>query len=200
VYAPAWALYCGPLRRRFIGWGLSTSVADDLTQDTFVRAMETWDAFNGKDSGDLQAWIFKLATYEHHHWHTVRAREARNLTSYATFRAPNDAGGGRMPPDQAAALAALQGWLATLPQRDRMVLELGFFEEIPSHAIAADIETALGTRMTAANVRKRKQLLLEEAARRLGAFAAPAADRLQPGPAFSASTRRGRPVDEPSQK
>ncbi|UCD48997.1 MAG: RNA polymerase sigma factor [Phycisphaerales bacterium] len=49
--------------------------ADDLAQECYLRALRSWDCFDGK--GTRQAWLFAIARNTRVDWFRKRGREAR---------------------------------------------------------------------------------------------------------------------------
>jgi RNA polymerase sigma-70 factor (ECF subfamily) len=113
------------------------SRADDLAQDTFLRAWQSIQSFSGK--GTFASWVMKIAYNNHLQAVRKRARDARLETALATSRgAPEVAPNAEEWPD----LAKL---LAVLSDEERLTMVLCYAHDLSHSEIADVIEMPLGT-------------------------------------------------------
>jgi RNA polymerase sigma factor (sigma-70 family) len=136
---------------RFARWLTHSSAdADDLVQESFLRAFRGFDGLRG---GDVKAWL--LAIVRNCHATALRQQQRR-----ATVPLPDEheepARSGEtagVPEPESASLAAeeqrsLERLLATLPQEHREVLMLREIEDMSYREIAAVTGVAIGTVMS----------------------------------------------------
>lgn len=136
---------------RFARWLTRSSPdADDLVQESFLRAFRGFDGLRG---GDVKAWL--LTIVRNCHASTLRQQQRR-----ATVPLPEQleeaAPAGALataPEPESASLAAeeertLAGLLAKLPQEHREVLMLREIEDMSYREIAAVTGVAIGTVMS----------------------------------------------------
>ena len=79
---------------------LDNNVADDLTQETLLRAVRAIDSFGGRSQ--FATWLYRIAMNT---THSFLARQARSPVVYQADLV--DSGGRDLPPDAAAAQAEL---------------------------------------------------------------------------------------------
>jgi RNA polymerase sigma-70 factor (ECF subfamily) len=131
------------------------SQAEDLTEDVFLIA---WDKLDRVPDGEeAEYWLYGVArrVLANHH---RRAATVRRLASRASATAT---AGGRGPESRAVVddqAAAVRAALATLRERDREVIRLAYWDDLPHAAIGS----ILGGSRAAVDVR------LHRALRRLG--------------------------------
>lgn len=139
--------YRGPVYRFLRRFLRNDALAEDLTQETFLRALRASYRFNGQE----RAWIFQIArnlardhSRSHHH-----RRGTSEVTDDAA--APGSAGLG----------VELASALATLPEDDREVFlmkELGGLSYAEIAAACALTPDAVRSRLYRARLALRKQL------------------------------------------
>ncbi len=137
----------GYLRRITRG---DVSLAEDLHQATWSSALEHLDSFDVRGRGPgFKPWLFRIATNKANDHFRRRGREARRLDLFASGPGPH-----RAEPvvgeavDDAEAADSLRAAVATLPEPQRMVVELRFwgglkFTEI-AEVVGCPLNTALG--------------------------------------------------------
>ena len=153
--------------------------ADDLVQETYLRAWRHWDTF--RTGGEARAWLFTIARNT---WHRMGSRAARYvpvedevLEAFAGDDAPMAA-----PAQVAQTLAradigpAIMTAVAALPEPFRLVVELVDLQEVPYAEAAQILDIPIGTvRSRLFRARRLLQEALVEHARDLG-LVPPAAD------------------------
>jgi RNA polymerase sigma-70 factor (ECF subfamily) len=116
--------------------GVDLDRVQDLLHDVFVRALneKTRQSYDGlRPYGPFLAQIARRTLIDHHRKHTNRERRTElsdDLEGYE--RAVDDWRPGLPPPDAAAvsneSRAKVRGFLATLPEEDRKLVQLRFVE------------------------------------------------------------------------
>jgi RNA polymerase sigma-70 factor, ECF subfamily len=117
------------------------SAADDLVQETYLRAWRHWDTF--QDGGDGRAWLFTIARNA---WRKQAPRDARMVAvDDADLQALADGAGPLAAPDPVVrALArvelgpAIRRAIDELPESFRDVVELVELQQL-EYAEAADV-------------------------------------------------------------
>lgn len=153
----AFATLFGGLAPRVHGFFLRTfrdaAVADDLVQQTFLKVHRARDTYRG-DGASVRSWIFAIAA-------RVRLDELRKRRRLAETADEDDLA--RADEEQAATLAgdravaehqqsrahAVQAALASLPESQRVVIQLHRYEGMSF----AEIAKALGTTEGAVKLR-----------------------------------------------
>ncbi|MGN6608157.1 MAG: RNA polymerase sigma factor [Jatrophihabitans sp.] len=119
------------------------SDAEDVTQATFVsawRGRETFDPVRGS----LAGWLVGIARRRAVDVLRARAREVRDLAALTANLPPTPPVGGD-PADRAVDAVVVADELAELPESQRRVLELAFFDDLTHDQIAAATGLPLGT-------------------------------------------------------
>ena len=109
-------------------------LAEDLVQTVLGRAYQKWARVSGAD--DVDAYVRRMVVNEHLSWR--RRRSSGEVVTDVPDIAVTDATGDLSARDAAWRL------LATLPKRQRAVLVLRFFEDLPDEAIAATLGCSAG--------------------------------------------------------
>lgn len=155
-----------PLHAFLLGRTSDRSVANDLLQETFLRAWRHWADLDDLDGGRRRAWLFTVArnlVVDHH-----RARATRAARDEAVAR-------DQLPPDPyapgtadrvalAGQLADLDVAIAALPEDERAVLTMSVVAGMSSRDIADSLDIPAGTvryRLHRARTRLARQLDLE---------------------------------------
>jgi RNA polymerase sigma-70 factor (ECF subfamily) len=127
------------LQRRFIR---DHALAEDLCQETFVRAWDRLDTFSGR--GSFAAWLTKLA-YNIFLQH--RRKHAARTSRETPYEEEAEAGPAALegPAPNADELPDLPRLLAILPEADRLVLLLSYGHGLSIAEIADVLETPDGT-------------------------------------------------------
>ncbi len=162
------------------------TVAEDLWQETFVRALENITAYEPYQSGDgagqsFASWLYRIAAnltldelrrrgrWRLFSWDLFKPRSAQESTSEAVYDPPSG------EPDAPALLESRENIqrvrraLDTLPPHWRMILVLREYQDLPYEEIAEILRVPLGTvRSRLARAREQLRLaLLQETPRRI---------------------------------
>jgi RNA polymerase sigma-70 factor (ECF subfamily) len=130
---------------------LSAAVAEELTSNTFFKALRGLPAFHSRPAVRFRAWLYRIATNEAGmHWRSLRTRGATqvlpddNDLPRITFLWPETETPEAVREKQAR-FALMHQALGRLPEVYRTVLTLRYFEGLPLEEIAAILEKPLGT-------------------------------------------------------
>ncbi|QDU84603.1 ECF RNA polymerase sigma factor SigE [Planctomycetes bacterium Pla163] len=131
--------------------------ADDLTQETFVRAWRRREQFDGR--GSVEGWLLRIAV------HLARDHQRRTPRPALELDVERDRDRGPGPEGVASRRElerALRLAIASLPQRLRAPLVLRVVEERPYEEVARILELAPGTvRIQVMKARRRLARALE---------------------------------------
>jgi RNA polymerase sigma factor (sigma-70 family) len=137
---------------------MTGSVADaqDLAQETFIRAYQRLDTFDG--SAKFSSWLYRIAVNACLDWRRRELRRQRLHTNWCEFHLDGD-NGIELPDDDLS--KQVQVALMKLPDKQRAAIVLTVYGG-HSHAVAAKMlecsETTISWRVFAAR-RKLKKLL-----------------------------------------
>lgn len=109
--------------------------ANDICQNTFVIAWEKWDQFKGKSK--ISTWLHTIA-YREALKSLERQSKTTNLANHHS-QTSND-----FPFDGDEILVALEATLHSLPEKQKAVFILRYFEEKSYEEIAAITDTSVG--------------------------------------------------------
>lgn len=109
--------------------------ANDICQNTFVIAWEKWDQFKGQSK--ISTWLHTIA-YREALRNIERQSKTTNLVNHHT-QTSND-----FPFDGDEILMALEAALHRLPEKQKAVFILRYFEEKSYEEIAAITDTSVG--------------------------------------------------------
>src|SRR5690606_11816811 len=98
--------------------------AADLLQDTYIRVFERIDQFQGASS--LSTWVYRIAVNEAQQYFRRRRRQDEILRT--EFPHPPLAGPGEQ--ESAAARAEVREAIQRLPEDERVLIILRYFEEL----------------------------------------------------------------------
>lgn len=135
--------------------------ADDVTQNTFVKVYKNLEKFKGESK--LFSWIYRIATNEAINFLNKKAREknisydeiayqnAQNLTTDAFF-------------DGDEMMRKLLEAVAQLPEKQRIVFQMKYFEELKYNQISEILEVSVGSLKASYHhaVKKLKKFLVED--------------------------------------
>lgn len=114
-----------------------SSEADDLSQETFLRAYRAWRALS--PDANVRAWLFTIATnLARNHFRS----ETRRRTAHAAVRATLAASDGAGPEGETLfneARARLDALVATLPLKQRAAFILRKMHDLDYDAIARNL-------------------------------------------------------------
>lgn len=112
--------------------------AEEITQETFVRAFEQFDRFRG-GYGELRAWVYRIATNL-----SISALRRRRRSIFTSIdrvsRELSDRVADCSPPDADERLIEFQRAVLELPTKQRVVFNLRYYDELSY----AQIATATG--------------------------------------------------------
>lgn len=111
--------------------------ADDALQNTFIKVWRNVDRFRGDAS--LFSWLYRIATNEA--LNIINQKVPYNKTSKADEMSLVAASDG---PDGDAISRKLQAAMLTLPEKQRQVFDLRYFEEMKYSQIAEITGTSVG--------------------------------------------------------
>jgi RNA polymerase sigma-70 factor (ECF subfamily) len=157
--------------------------AEDLVQETYLRAWRHWDTF--KPGGEARAWLFTIARNA---WRKRAPRDARLVAvEDSTLQALSDQEFPIGAPDDvlqrlsdADLRPAIRNAIANLPEPFREVVELVELQELPYAEAAVVLEVPVGTvRSRLFRARRLLQMSLLEHARDAGLLAASTAEEDQ---------------------
>ena len=134
----------------------SLADAEDLAQETFIRAYEQIGGFRG--ASKFSTWLYRIAVNTCLNWRQSEARRFQLAAHAAGEISARPADGGNLPGDQAN---AVQAALLKLPAKQRAAIVLTIYDGL-NHAEAARVlgcsETTVSWRVFAAK-RKLKRFL-----------------------------------------
>lgn len=139
--------------RTIYGIVLDAAEAQDLTQETFVRAYRAWDRF---DRGNVRAWLLRIATnLAITHYRTQRRR--RRVAPWMLASGPQSEEPQRKSEDE-----DLVRWLMRpLSPEQRLLVTLHYYQQIPRAEIAGQLGIPVGT--VASRINRAMQVLRQRA-------------------------------------
>lgn len=130
--------------------------ADDVLQDTFIKIFRNLATFEGKSS--LYTWMYRIATNESITHINKKARQ--NNISDAEY---NEAALDNLESDVYfegdKIQLKLQKAIATLPNRQRMVFNMRYFDEIPYKEMSEILEVSIGGLKSTYHIASQKIML-----------------------------------------
>ena len=125
--------------RRFVS---DHAAADDITQDVFVRAYESLRSFRAESS--LYTWLYRIAVNVA--LNALRRQKVKEFFRIDELFEAEDTG--TQAPDEAVEReedrALIEQAIARLPNKQRSVFVLRFYEEMPYEEIAKILKTSVG--------------------------------------------------------
>ena len=114
--------------------------ANDITQNTFVKAWTNIDSFQGKSK--ISTWLYRIAINE-----TLTFLN-KNRTTLVSLDTPEGAIAQQLESDTLfngdKADAMLQEAIARLPEKQRMVFNLRYYDEMKYEEISTLLDTSVG--------------------------------------------------------
>lgn len=112
--------------------------ADDVIQNTFLKVVRHIQSFNG-ESG-LFTWVYKIATNECLNFLDSRRKRGISFSLDAVAEASENP----LPPDGERIVASLQHAIHSLPEKQKMIFNLRYYEALPYADIAEITGTSVG--------------------------------------------------------
>lgn len=112
--------------------------ADDVLQNTFMKVVRNIDGFQQQSS--LYTWIFRIATNESLNF--IKSKKSRPTMEMSDLVYFKSAGESLM--DASKILDLLQVAIQNLPEKQRLVFNMRYYDEMPYHDIAEITETSEG--------------------------------------------------------
>ncbi|MBL7967342.1 MAG: sigma-70 family RNA polymerase sigma factor [Prolixibacteraceae bacterium] len=114
---------------------------DDVLQNTFIKIWNGMDSFRGDSS--LFTWLYRIATNESITFLNQRKRKSlSSLTEENQYLADNLESDEFFDGDEWQML--LQKAIATLPEKQRLVFNMKYFDEIKYEDMSVILETSVG--------------------------------------------------------
>lgn len=119
---------------RFVRYRMPESDADDVLQETYIAAYESIGTLRTRES--FLPWLLSIARYKCRDYYRSRRSETVPLEAAEAVAAPTES---------SDIAEAVRGILETLTPRDRDVLMMTFFDELPQTEIAKRLGIPVGT-------------------------------------------------------
>jgi RNA polymerase sigma-70 factor (ECF subfamily) len=113
--------------------------ADDVLQNTFMKVIRHIEGF--KEQSSLYTWIYRIASNEAINFLHSRQRQTKEATLGLVSAASVDQHDNHSPE---AMLDLLARAIDTLPEKQKLVFNLRYYDEMPYHQIAEITETSEG--------------------------------------------------------
>lgn len=151
AFGELYEIYYSPILNYLYRRTLSASVAEELTSNTFLKALRGLPTYRPRPGVRFRAWLYRIATNEvGMYWRALAARGVTHVLpddndlSRITFVWPE-----MEPPDadreKQAQFALVHQALGRLTEVDRTVLTLRYFEGLAHEEIAAILDKPVGT-------------------------------------------------------
>lgn len=120
---------------------ISHDDADDVLQNTFVKIYRNIGNFN--QNSKLYSWMYRIATNESITFINKRAKQrSLNIADYQQELATTLVSDAFFTGDEIQLI--LQRAIATLPQKQQLVFNMKYFDELKYDEISAILETSVG--------------------------------------------------------
>ena len=120
---------------------LSHDDADDILQNTFVKAWLNWGKFRG--DANLQTWLYRIATNETMNFFNTNYIKHNGFTSdFDDKLADNLKSDPYFDGDETQ--LKLQKAILSLPPKQRLVFNMRYYDEMPYSEISAVLQTSEG--------------------------------------------------------
>ena len=114
---------------------------DDVLQNTFIKIFKNIDNF--KQDSKLYSWMYRIATNESITFINKRAKEKNiDITEYQQKLVSNLDSDNWFTGDEIQLI--LQEAIATLPQKQQLVFNMKYFDEMKYNQISEILETSVG--------------------------------------------------------
>ena len=117
----------------------STGDAEDVLQDSYVRAFKALEAGRFDGRANVKSWLYRIVTNG-----CVDALRRRRVRPVATAEPPEGSFDGRVGAEARLGLAELDRWLAELSPEQRAVMILKAVEGMTSAEVAAVLDCSEG--------------------------------------------------------
>jgi len=115
--------------------------ADDVLQNTFIKVWQNLDSFEGKSS--LFTWLYRIATNEALNFMDSRKRKAAEAyDDYEQYLSDTLLTDNHFTGDEIQ--LKLQQAILTLPQKQRIVFNMKYFDELKYEEISEILGTSVG--------------------------------------------------------
>lgn len=115
--------------------------ADDVLQNTFIKIFKNIDRFNNKSK--LYSWMYRIATNESITFINKRAKERNiDIAEYNQSVASTLQSDVLFDGDEIQLI--LQQAIATLPEKQKLVFNMKYFDEMKYNEISQILETSVG--------------------------------------------------------
>lgn len=115
--------------------------ADDVLQNTFIKVFKNIDKFKGDSK--LYSWMYRIATNEAINFINKRAKEKKvDINDYQNELTSNLNSDNWFSGDEVQLI--LQKAIASLPEKQRLVFNMKYFDEMKYHQISDILETSVG--------------------------------------------------------
>jgi RNA polymerase sigma-70 factor (ECF subfamily) len=104
----------------------------DAVQDAFVQAVRKRDSY--RSDAPLEAWVWRIVINE------ARALRRGRASAHESMSATAESTNGSPEHD-----ADVRGWIAALPERQRLVVFLRYFADLDYRSIATALDVEVGT-------------------------------------------------------
>ncbi|WP_282073369.1 RNA polymerase sigma factor [Polaribacter atrinae] len=120
---------------------ISHDDADDVLQNTFIKVFKNIDKFNQESK--LFSWMYRIATNESITFINKRAKKrSLDISDYQQELATTLASDDFFTGDEIQVI--LQKAIATLPQKQQLVFNMKYFDEIKYDEMSEILETSVG--------------------------------------------------------
>lgn len=120
---------------------LSHDDTDDVLQNTFIKIFRSIDKFKGDSK--LYSWMYRIATNEAITFVNKRAKENNvDIEEWHQERASNLSNDSNFSGDKIQLI--LQQAIATLPQKQQLVFNMKYFDDLKYNEISEVLETSVG--------------------------------------------------------
>ncbi len=120
---------------------ISHDDADDVFQNTFIKIFKNIDKFN--EQSKLYSWMYRIATNESITFINKRAKERNvDISDYHEQLASTLESDVHFSGDEIQLI--LQKAIATLPQKQQLVFNMKYFDEIKYNEMSEILETSVG--------------------------------------------------------
>lgn len=119
---------------------LSHDDANDLLQNTFMKAWNGLDNFRGESQ--LSTWLYRIATNETLTFLSTKKNNTKSISDLEENMIQNLHSDSYFDGDEAQLL--LQKAILTLPEKQRLVFNMRFFEDINYEEMSKILETSVG--------------------------------------------------------